>query len=366
LLDDCRGALALWLARERYERAASLSGQCKTVLGGMSYFRMGEFALASDGFTASPSTLTVCAAHIAAHKYARAAEAVRALSAKERGDRAQALGCIADALAMRSGDTDAERHLSDEAGTRAMCRVLYADLLEASEKRLALLGDWELAWAWRDNQGMDFSKGRVVETANRLKDEALSPPSAAVYDYTLFPSAAWENGRWESEHRSDVPIALLHRLEESGAAAKQADDVRITVTGNLALFYDRLGEHEDAEQKLAPVRLVRGRQVSGEDVENVLARLRAKPTLATRWSGTTSPHCEQCGLYAAMDDVATRRNEAKERGDVAAEAELGRVVRRFRDAALDPKNAVPLHMLEAFNLPWRLEGRSSSAREHVT
>jgi hypothetical protein len=351
LLDECREAIALWWGRGRYERAESAAARCGARLDGMSYFRMGEFALASDAFADAPSTLTVCAAHIAAHKYARAATSVVSLAANARGDREQALGCIADALAARDGDANAERRLAEAAGERAMCRVLYADLLGPGEKRLALLGDWEAAWAWRDNQGMDFSKGRVVQTANRLKEEVKGTQNPAVDDYTLFPSAAWQSGRWESEHRSDVPIALLHRLEESGAAASQTDDVRITVAGNLALFYARLGEQEAAERELLTVKDVRGRQVDGASIEQVLARLREKPTLATRWSGTESPGCEQCGLYVAMDDVATRRNEAKEHGDVAAEAELGVTVRRFRDAALDSRNAVPLHMLEGFNLP---------------
>ena len=121
---------------------------------GLAHFIVGDFADASDAFAWSTATpdLTECAAHVAAHRYARASAAIRAYAATREPEggtaadqRAMALGCIADALDARAGDAAARARLQAVSTRRAMCRVLYADLLDGAARRW---GTWFRGYCW--------------------------------------------------------------------------------------------------------------------------------------------------------------------------------------------------------------------------
>src|SRR5262249_8513941 len=137
-----------------WEEKPFLLHSCHSSADHYRLFRMGELLAASEAFRQAPPSLTVCAAHAAAHDLGRASDCVHGLAdarvMRDGIDKLQALRCIADSFAAKAGDRAALQRLSEAAMKRAMCRVLYADLL-TGEERLALFADRSFAWAWADH-----------------------------------------------------------------------------------------------------------------------------------------------------------------------------------------------------------------------
>lgn len=328
----------------------------------------GDFARASEAFERAPEhNLTECAAHIAAHRFQLAAREVRAYAARREAqkgrysdERLMALGCIADALEARTGDGLARTRLRATIDERAMCRVLYADLLTGDE-RLRVLQGPNLESFWQDIPAMDFAKGRAFDASRRLAEEVRGQGHGFSYASYLYPAGALPGDGYSfgRDFRSDVPIGLVHHLYAAPIPLEQKE-YRFMLAGNLALFLAHIGEHDEADQVLRTVRDIPGFEedpdprfwlaTTYQEMEGTLAELRKTPSRSVPWSGPENLRCLGCGLYATLDMTAARRARAQEKRDEVADAEQGAVLYRFRQAMFDRSITVPLQMLESFNL----------------
>jgi len=380
LLGDCDASVSLLRRHARWRTAATQAARCRLPFDATPVFQQGEFALASDlyAMTGHPPSFDAAEAHIAAHRWADAAREVKRLADVLYGardgdfgrDRTEAIRCIADALAARTGDDAARMRLQGAARDRAMCRVLLADRAPAPVRR-TLLGPISFSWAWRDNQGMDFAKGRVVWTAARLLEEIDGPQHVELYDWTIFPDAALHGDGWEATHRDDIPVGLCHQLlvdeddvanqrsPESPGKRADAENFRVSTAGNVALFLATLDDIDEARATLERMRDVPTDPREGggygwhrprvSEILQAIDTIDAAPDRASRWRASVQGgSCIGCGFFSAMDAAARRSLNARARGSAADRERAGAEVRRFRDAVFDREIAVPLHMLEAF------------------
>ena len=211
---------------------------------------------------------------------------------------------------------------------------------------------------------MDFAKGRVFQTSQRLLEEVTGQRPEVSYAAQLYPAAALpDTGNdygFGREFRSDVPVGLDHHLYTRAPIPREQADYRFMLAGNLALFLAHTGEHEQAELTLRTVSDVTAfsadpepyfwERPTYEQLESTLTILRKSPSQSTPWLGLESPRCIGCGLYATLDVTAARRNAAHERHDDRTDAEQGAVLYRFRAAMFDRAITVPLQMLESLDL----------------
>jgi hypothetical protein len=362
LLGDCPRAAGIWLDAGEGPRADALARTCGAGIRGDAFLELGEVRLASEAYagarTPAAPTLAACSAHVAAHAWTTGAKCMRDYAASsekafDRGsrEREQALRCIADALDARAADAEALVRLSAAASERAMCRVLYADLL-AGSARLALFSDRSAAWAWQDNQGMDFAKGRVVATATRLIEEEEGPGPEERYAFSVFKDATIASPKWESEHRSDTPVCLMHHLLER-PIPPEAFGYRVMLVGNIAQLLATLGEYDAALDLIGTLRAVPEpadvhdtlwHRPTYSELVNDIRVLREVPETGSRWTGSVRDR----SLWGVMDDAAAARRDAQARGDASDDARRRKVTRRFQDVVFDPATCVPLHMIQAF------------------
>jgi len=363
LLGDCAHAASIWLSLAEGARAEVVASSCGATIDGDAYLSVGAVDAASRAYEqARTATFKACSTHAAARRYALAASCIRDVTpGREPGrdpgsrDRAQAMGCIADALDVRAGRGAALEPLRAAARERAMCRVLLADLLEG-EERLALFDDPAAAWAWRDAQAMDFAKGRVVSTAARLTEEVRGPFPEERYAFSVSSDAVLASDRWESNHRSDTPGCLLAALSKR-PTPQAAYGYRTMLGGNLAQFYATLGDARSALDALRSIRDVpdappavdyEWRRPSSTELQAVIDRLLRQPESGSRWIGGRSFDRDP-SVWVVLDDLAAVRRSAS-RGRALGSAVVARPVERIQEALIRRETCVPLHMLQAFDL----------------
>jgi hypothetical protein len=243
-----------------------------------------------------------------------------------------------------------------------------ADLLQG-EERLALFADPRAQWAWGDERGMYFARGRVLRAALLLEDETRGPRLGDErYRDSVFPSAVLDPedhnlALSRGYHRSDMPVCLMASLLARGNIPDDAFAYRAMLAGNVAHLDATLGEFDDAFGVLAEVRDAPMPRDQTDDGWSIPTRELLTAPIAqiqspnrTRlgshflegrtgqsWHDDTGWH-EDGTIWVMLDQHAGARqglgpNEVRDAS-----------IRRLREVLLQRETCVPLHMLQGFDV----------------